>query len=131
MSVSDLLLAGGAALLGILLAVVVQRLILRSKSRHGAALIEAAQAARRSKGTYLGGQYARLAARRGAKKAAVAVGHSILISAYHLLKRRDTYDDLGDAYFARRDRERAERRLVHRLEALGFRVTLDAAGPAA
>src|SRR5690606_26298144 len=88
-----------------------------------AALIEAAQAARRSKGTYLGAQYARLAARRGAKKAAVAVGHSILISAYHLLKRRDTYDDLGDAYFDRRDRERAERRLVHRLEALGFRVT--------
>jgi transposase len=96
-----------------------------------AALIEAAQAARRSKGTYLGAQYARLAARRGAKKAAVAVGHSILISVYHLLNRRSTYDDLGDTFFDRRDRERVERRLVDRLEALGFRVTLDTTGPAA
>jgi transposase len=87
-----------------------------------AALVEAAQAARRSKGTYLGAQYARLAARRGPKKAAVAVGHSILISVYYLLKRGGAYADPGDAYFDDRDRERTARRLARRLEGFGYKV---------
>lgn len=60
-----------------------------------AALVEAAQAAGRSKRTYLGAQFRRLAARRGKKKAAVAVGHSILIIVYHLLTEGTSYQDLG------------------------------------
>ena len=91
-----------------------------------AALVEAAQAAGRTK-TYLGAQYHRLAARRGRKKAAVAVAHSLLVIVYHLLARGTVYQDLGVGYFEERDRRRAERRLVGRLEALGYKVTLEPA----
>lgn len=61
-------------------------------------LIQAAHAAGRSKNSYLGAQYRRLAARRGPKKAAVAVGHSILVIVYHLLRDGETYQDLGGNY---------------------------------
>jgi transposase len=87
-------------------------------------LVEAAQAAGRTKGTYLGAQYRRLAARRGKKRAAVAVGHSILVIIYHLLTEERDYQDLGAQFFDERDRQRVERRLVRRLEALGYEVTL-------
>jgi transposase len=89
------------------------------------ALVEAAHAAAHTKDTYLAAQFRRLAARRGAKKAAVAVGHSILVLVYHLLKRATTYQDLGGGYFDQREREGVQHRLVHRLGALGYRVTLD------
>jgi transposase len=89
------------------------------------ALVEAAHAASRTKHTYLAAQCRRLTARRGKKKARVAVGHSILVIAYHLLQGSDaTYQDLGDDFFDRRDRELIERRLVGRLEALGYHVPL-------
>ena len=91
-----------------------------------AALVEAAQAAGRSKRTYLGAQFRRLAARRGKKRAAVAVGHTILVIVYHLLTEGSVYQDLGPQYFDARDRQRVERRLVHRLEALGYKVALEA-----
>jgi transposase len=96
-----------------------------------ATLIEAGQAAGRTKQTYLGAQYRRLARRRGAKKAAVAVGHSILVIVYHLLSEGTVYADLGVTYFDERDRQQVERRLVNRLEALGYRVTLELTAPAA
>jgi transposase len=96
-----------------------------------AALIEAAQAAGRKKGCYLAAQYRRLAHRRGKKKAAVAVGHSILVIAYHLLTRRTPYEELGDNYFDERDRQAVKRRLVQRLEDLGYEVTIQPATPAA
>ena len=86
-------------------------------------LVEAAQAAGRTK-TYLAAQFHRLAARRGRRRAAVAVAHSILIIAYHLLKRSTTYQELGVNYLDERDRRAVERRLVHRLEGLGYTVTL-------
>jgi transposase len=92
-----------------------------------AALVEAAHAASRTKETYLAAQYRRLTARRGRKKALVAVGHSILVSAYHLLKGTATYRELGPHYFDERDRQAVERRLVQRLESLGYKVTLDSA----
>ncbi len=92
-----------------------------------AALVEAAQAAGRTKRSYLGAQYRRLAARRGAKRAAVAVGHSILAIAHHLLRDGTAYQDLGVTYFDERDRLRVERRLVHRLETLGYSVSLQPA----
>lgn len=99
------------------------------KTRQGnrwlrSALVEAAQAAARTKGTYLAAQYRRLAARRGKQKAAVAVGHTILRIAYQLLAHGQTYQDLGGTYFDQRDRQRVEHRLVHRLEGLGYRVAL-------
>jgi transposase len=91
------------------------------------ALIEAARAAGRSKGTYLAAQYHRLAARRGTKRAAVAVGHTILLIVYRLLSEGDIYRDLGERYFDERDRHAVERRLVARLVGLGYKVSLDPA----
>jgi len=101
----------------------------KGKTRKGskwlrAALLEAGQAAARTKETYLAAQYHRLVPRLGKKKAAVAVGHSILRSVYYLLQRGTTYQELGGSYFDARNREHLERRLVRRLEKLGFAVTL-------
>ncbi|MDQ2829022.1 MAG: IS110 family transposase [Chloroflexota bacterium] len=96
-----------------------------------AALVEAAKAAGRSKKTYLGAQYRRIAARRGAKRAAVAVAHSILVIVYHILTRHEPYHDLGVTYFDERDRQAVERRLVKRLQALGYEVSLQPVIPAA
>ena len=90
-----------------------------------ALLVQAAHAAARTKGTYLAAQYRRLAARRGKSRAAVAVGHTILVIAFHLRQRGTTYYDLGPRYFDERDRQQVERRLVHRLRDLGYRVTLE------
>lgn len=87
-------------------------------------LNEAAKAAARSKGTYLSAQYARLRPRRGHAKATVAVEHSILVAAYHILDRGVPYADLGADWFLRRhDPERHARRLARQIEALGFQVT--------
>jgi transposase len=89
------------------------------------ALVEAAHAAGKTHHTYLSAHYHRLAARRGKKKAAIAVAHSILIIAYHLLKDGTTYDDLGADFFDRRNQDALEHRLVRRLEALGNKVTIE------
>lgn len=86
------------------------------------ALVQAAQAAARKKGNYLKTLYHRLAARRGAKWAAVAVARTLVQIAYHLIAREQTYQDLGGDYFDPKDRERTRRRLVQRLQALGFTV---------
>jgi transposase len=88
-------------------------------------LVEAAYAARRSKDTYLSAQFARIAARRGVKRAAVAVAHSILVIVYHLLDEKHDYMDLGPAYFDQREHSRVTRRLQARLERLGYRVQLE------
>ena len=69
------------------------------------ALTEAAHGAARTKHKYLSAQYHRLAARRGHKRAIIAVGHSILTISYYLLTRHTTYHDLGQNYFDERDRE--------------------------
>jgi transposase len=90
-----------------------------------ALLVQAAHAAARKKGTYLGAQYRRLAARRGKSRAAVAVGHSILVILYHMLRDGTLYHDLGPRYFDERDRQAVERRLIRRLEGLGYKVTLE------
>ena len=92
-----------------------------------AMLTESAHAAGRGK-SYLSAQYHRLIPRRGKKKAAIAVAHSILVIAYHLLSQPgSTYQDLGIHYFDQRDSERLKHRLVHRLQGLGYTVTLEAA----
>jgi transposase len=89
-----------------------------------AALVQAAHAAGRSKGTYLGSQFRRLASRRGVKRAAVAVGHTLLGIIYQALKRGTPYQDLGPEYLDRLEPERLTRQLVRRLERLGHEVTL-------
>jgi transposase len=91
------------------------------------ALVEAATAAAKSKRSYLASQYSRLARRRGAKKAAVAVGHSILVIIWHLLEHDCPYVDLGSTYFDQRDHSHVKRHLVQRLEQLGYAVTLSRA----
>jgi transposase len=88
------------------------------------ALTEAAHGAARTKNQYLSAHYRRLAARRGSKRAILAVGHSILTISYHLLTRHTTYQDLGQNYFDERDREGVKRRAVRRLEQLGYQVAL-------
>jgi transposase len=88
------------------------------------ALLQSAMAAARKDRTYLQTQYHRLKYRRGAKKAAVAVGHTILVTAYHLLTRKETYHDLDPRQLDDRRRARAERRAVDQLNALGYEVTL-------
>src|SRR5205085_4248467 len=87
-------------------------------------LIQAAHAAGKSKNTYLGAQYRRLASRKGSKKAAVAVGHSILVIIYHLLRDHESYQDLGGNYFDERDRQVVQSQLIRRLERLGYQVEL-------
>ena len=91
------------------------------------ALIEAANsAAARTRDTYLNAQYMRIKRRRGHSKAIVAVAHSILIAAYHILKDDVPYQDLGGDYFTRRaDPNRIAKRLVAQLERLGHTVTLE------
>jgi transposase len=90
------------------------------------ALVEAAHAAARTKASYLAAQYARLRGRRGPKKAALAVAHSILVIAWHLLSRGEPYTDLGADYFVKRQAHQAYRdRLVRQLERMGHKVTLE------
>jgi len=90
-----------------------------------AALVQAAHAAGRSKDNYLAAQYRRLSARRGKKRAAVAVAHSILVIAYHLIERGTEYVDLGATYFDQRKKDTVQQQLVRRLEKLGFKVALE------
>ena len=87
-------------------------------------LVEIAHVASKTKNTYLAAQYKRIAARRGKKRALIAVGHTILTIVYMMLTRKHPYQDLGAAYFDQREQERVERRLVHRLERLGYEVSL-------
>ena len=90
-----------------------------------AALIESANAAIRTRDTYLRAQYEQIKRRRGHKKAITAVAHSILIASYHVLKNEVPYQDLGGDFFARRaDPARITKRLVAQLERLGHSVTL-------
>ena len=95
------------------------------------ALTQAAWAASHTKNTYLSAQYRRIAARRGRKKALVAVAHSILVIAYHLLKNQETYHELGGDYFDKRNPQTVAKRLVRRLETLGYSVTLEQSLPTA
>lgn len=88
-------------------------------------LTQAAWAATKRKGGYLAAQYRQLSARRGKKRAIVALGHTILVAAYHMLKDEVDYRDLGSDYFDRRRRDRTTKHLVSRLEGLGYEVKLE------
>jgi transposase len=88
-------------------------------------LTQCAWAAAHTRETYLSAQFWRLARRIGKKKAAIAVGHSILVISWHLLTDNCDYDDLGGDYFTRRNPDRQRDRLIAQLHNLGYRVTLD------
>ena len=68
--------------------------------------------------------YRRISSRRGAKVAMIAVGHSILVTIYQMLSKQTSYNELGGNYFDERDRQATEKRLVRRLEKLGYHVEL-------
>ena len=88
------------------------------------ALVQAARAAVRKKGSYFAAQYRRIAARRGAGRAMMAVAHSLLVIAYHVIKRREPYRELGADYFTRLKPEARAKGLARQLEKLGYQVTL-------
>jgi transposase len=88
-------------------------------------LVQAAQAASKMRQCYLAAQYHRIAARRGAKRAIIAVAHSIITIIWHMLTKRQPYRDLGPDYLDNRNKERNVNRLMRRLEKLGFRVSLE------
>ena len=90
-------------------------------------LVEAAHAAAHSKNTYLSALYHRIKARGGGKQAMIAVGHAILVASYHMLNRKLSYQELGGNYFDEHDRQAVEKRLVRRLEKLGYQVSLEPA----
>lgn len=87
-------------------------------------LVQAAWGASRSNGTYLQAQYFRIKARRGSKKAAIAVAASIITAVWHMLSYGTLYNDLGPNYFVTRDKAKAAKSLVKRLEQLGYTVSL-------
>ena len=89
-----------------------------------AMLVQAANAAARTKNSYLSAQYHQIAARRGHKRAAVAVAHSILVIYYQMLTTGEPYQEKGANYFSELDRKHAERRATRQLERLGYQVTL-------
>lgn len=102
---------------------------LSGKTRKGSrwlrqVLVEIAHVAAKTKDTYLAAQYRRIAARRGKKRALIALGHTVLVIAYQLLTRQQPYHDLGVAYFDKLEQNRVKRRLVHRLERMGYEVVL-------
>jgi transposase len=102
------------------------------KTRRGnrwlrAALTEAALAAVRTSNSAFTARYRPIMRHRGHKKAVLAVAHAMLVTAYHLLARRTTYQELGADYFDRRHGERVTRRAVQLLERQGYRVTLERA----
>jgi transposase len=92
-------------------------------------LVGAARPAARTKGSYFKDKYYRLKARRGAKRAGVAIAHKILVAAYHMLARRVDYRDLGEAYLDRIDQTRTAANLKRRLERLGYVVSISPQNP--
>jgi transposase len=88
------------------------------------ALNQAAWAAARTKNTYLAARFHRLAARRGSKRAIVAIGHKILILAHYMLQHNTPFRELGAEYYQRLGTPTLSQSLVRRLQRLGFQVTL-------
>ena len=91
------------------------------------ALVQAAWAASHVQDSYLAAQYSRVVKKRGKKRALVAVGHSILVIIYQMLKKKVPYQDLGSNYFDMRNHIHLTKYLVKRLEGLGHKVTLECA----
>ncbi len=95
------------------------------------ALTEAANSAVHSKHSYFRAQYYRIASRRGKQRAAIAVGHALLVTGYYLITRQQSYQDLGNTYFDERNRATVKRRAIQKLEQLGFQVQVTSPAPLA
>jgi len=96
----------------------------RGGKRLRLALAEAAKAAARKRDTYLASHYHQLKARRGAAKATIAVGHTILVICWHLLTTGEVYTDLGGDYIQKRRNSTARaKRLLAELDAAGYDIT--------
>jgi hypothetical protein len=93
-----------------------------------ATMVEAAWSATRVRNSYFAAQYHRLVPRRGRRRAAVAVAHSMLIVIYNLIKDGTIYQELGATHFDELDRRRVARRAVHKLQSLGYEVSLTVPG---
>jgi transposase len=89
------------------------------------ALTQAAHGATITKGSYFGALYRRLAARRGKRRAIVAVAHALLVTIYHMLFYQEPYRELGRDYYDERRKEGLIEHLVHRIEQLGYRATVE------
>src|SRR5438034_11826729 len=85
-------------------------------------MCEAAWAAAHSRETYFAAQFGRIAARRGKKRALLAVAHSLLVAAYEMLKHKEHYREFD--FFEGLNKDQVKRRLVQRLAKLGFQVTV-------
>ena len=90
-----------------------------------APLTEAALSAGETKNSYLAAHYQRLRGRRGHDKAVTVVGHSILTAIWHMLQTGELYNDPGNDYFTRQNPDRATKRLIRQLEALGHHVAIE------
>jgi transposase len=88
-------------------------------------LCQAAWAVTRKKNCYLSAQFRRLAARRGVKRAVMAVAHSMLIIGYHMLKTGRGYQELGGNYLEQINKDQLQRYFVKRLQRLGLKVTVE------
>jgi transposase len=104
----------------------------KGKTRHGnrwlcSALVQAARGAARSKGNYLSAQYHRLVGRRGDKRAIVAVAHSIIVIIHNMLLKGTKYLDIGVIHYDKRNEQHVLSRSIRRIEALGYKVTLQVA----
>jgi hypothetical protein len=95
------------------------------------ALVQSAWAASHTKGTYLAAQVRRLVRTKGQKRALVAVGHSILVIAYHILKRRADSRELGGDHFDQQTTEHLQQRLIRRLKRMGLKVVVEPVAQAA
>ena len=89
-----------------------------------AILVEAAHAAARTRGTYLGQMYQRIAARRGKKRAAMAVAHAILVIIYNMISRGTRYQDLAVDHYDKQRESQIVRNATRRIQKLGYQVTL-------
>jgi len=87
-------------------------------------LVQCAWAASHTKGTYLGVKYRKLASRIGKKKALIALAHTMLVSIYYMIQRKEPYKDLGPNYLDNLHKERTVKNLKKRIEALGLIVEL-------
>jgi len=94
-----------------------------------AILVQVAWGATHTKGTYLSALYHRLASRRGAKRAIIAVAHAVLVTIYMMLRNHTTYHDLGEKHFDQLNPQSVLNRAIRRIEKLGYKVTLTASEP--
>jgi len=89
-----------------------------------ATIVECARAAIRCKNSYFFAKYTKIAARRGGKRALIAVAHSMLLAIYHILKEKQKFKDLGSDYFTTMNAEKIKNKNIKSLENLGFEVNL-------